>query len=120
MGSHFERQSADGNYKVVVATRNDYSDGAIRVQPPIQTTTEEMNNYVSEEFGVKIWSLISGQEATVILFSTPDDGDEISGNVYRYIGPSISREQRLRYASDNLVGFLNQIENEAQFIELNT
>ncbi len=124
MGSSFELDTPKGNYNLRVATRNDYSDGALRVEPPIQASVDDFNLYIGDESGVFFHFPLAGKEATTWQFEIPENGDVVyvdgEPEDYRYVGPDLTKEGRARFAAEKLVSYLANIEDAEFFIENNS
>jgi hypothetical protein len=102
MMSEFISKSSDiGPYRITIGTRNDFEDGRIRIQPPINSS-EECLGLLGSEHDIKIFDVLGGQEATLMAFVMNGESE-------------LSNEERIVRTVDTLLYELGHISSEQAF-----
>jgi hypothetical protein len=109
MSAEYDHATPMGGYRIHAASRNDFSDGRIRIHPPI-TTNASFLEYVGSEYEVILHGVVSGQEATVITFEMP------AAKIHK----RMTFEERLKGTVHILSDELVQIESLNEFKDINT
>lgn len=68
MGGYLERQTKDGEYNISAVSAGDFSDGYVRIQPPVSFDTDYLQER-RDETGVLLEQFIVGQEATLLFIA---------------------------------------------------
>lgn len=82
---------------MTIGSRNDFSDGLIRIEPPVQISEDYLDMFADEgdlEFGF----IISGKESTLVSFMLNNSVTTV-GNIERVSSSTESLIENLRYIS---------------------
>lgn len=111
MAKYFTRETETGGYKVTAYTRNDFRDGGLRIEPPVQANADFWE-FVGSEDTVKFFEVFSGKVATIATFEASNGETEQDVTL-------ASPQSRVDQTVGKLLGELVKLESLENFITEN-